>query len=419
MSATVPAPLRPPPVHLGLVGGLWSGAMAALPLAMTGRMVWADSLGEAGRELSGALARADAAALGAAVAAEAERRFADYLAGVARYRSCPHRRRGRVWPERWACGSTRLRAHYPPAAGDDGANTVLLVPSLVNRSHILDLAPGRSLTRSLAGRGLSPLVVDWGAPGAEERSFTLAGYVTRRLEPALAAACAAAGGPVPVVGYCMGGLLALALALRRPDSVAALALLATPWDFHRGGPDWTPFLDLARPYLSPLIAGGGVLPPEPIQLLFAAAQPARIAAKFRAFARRPPDGAAAAAFVDVEDWLNDGVPLAGPVAHECLFGWYGDNRPGRGAWSLAGTRIDPAALSCPSLLLVPARDRVVPSPSALALARALPEPRVLRPRSGHIGMVVGRNARADCHIPLADWLMAVAHSSRALHNRPP
>ncbi len=30
----------------------------------------------------------------------------------------------------------------------------------------------------------------------------------------------------------MGGLLALALALRQPADIACLALLATPWDFH-------------------------------------------------------------------------------------------------------------------------------------------------------------------------------------------
>ena len=32
----------------------------------------------------------------------------------------------------------------------------------------------------------------------------------------------------------MGGLLALALALRRQAEIGCLALLATPWDFHAG-----------------------------------------------------------------------------------------------------------------------------------------------------------------------------------------
>jgi pimeloyl-ACP methyl ester carboxylesterase len=34
------------------------------------------------------------------------------------------------------------------------------------------------------------------------------------------------------MGYCMGGLLCIAAALRRPEQVAALGLITTPWDFH-------------------------------------------------------------------------------------------------------------------------------------------------------------------------------------------
>ena len=39
--------------------------------------------------------------------------------------------------------------------GPPGGRPVLLVPSLDNRAHTLDLAEGSSLARYLAGRGLS------------------------------------------------------------------------------------------------------------------------------------------------------------------------------------------------------------------------------------------------------------------------
>ncbi len=44
----------------------------------------------------------------------------------------------------------------------------------------------------------------------------------------------------------------------------------------------------------------------------------------------------------LEDWLNDGAPLAGPTARECLVGWYGDNLPGTGKWVVGGKRIVPS-----------------------------------------------------------------------------
>ena len=84
------------------------------------------------------------------------------------------------------------------------------------------------MLRFLAGAGLRPLLLDWGWPGEVERGFTLTDYMAGRLERALVAV----GAPVVLAGYCMGGLLAMAAAQRRPEQVRALALLATPWDFH-------------------------------------------------------------------------------------------------------------------------------------------------------------------------------------------
>src|SRR5262249_13639989 len=129
----------------------------------------------------------------------------------------------------WQEGSTRL-LDYGTRAPD--GRSVLVIPSLINRAYILDLSPEKSLLRFLASQGLRPLLIDWGRPDAPERGFTLTDYIAGRLEAAAAAAVEIVGGPLGVVGYCMGGLLALALAQRCPRVVKALALLATPWDFH-------------------------------------------------------------------------------------------------------------------------------------------------------------------------------------------
>src|SRR3546814_15183708 len=49
----------------------------------------------------------------------------------------------------------------------------------------------------------------------------------------------------------MGGNLALAAALQAPDDVAALALLATPWDFHAGGAHHAALVQSLAPALVP------------------------------------------------------------------------------------------------------------------------------------------------------------------------
>jgi polyhydroxyalkanoate synthase len=325
-----------------------------------------------------------------------------FVRGLRAYWRHPYRRKAAGAPAIWRLGAVRL-LDYGPESG----LPLLAVPSLVNRAYILDLAPEFSLLGWLAGRGVRPLLLDWGDPGPEERRFTLSGYVAERLEPALDAVLSAVGRPPVVLGYCMGGLLALALAVRRPGAIAGLALLATPWDFHAGGLDPKRFERLARSALASADALGA-LPVELIQALFAGIDPLQVPRKLARFAELEPASSEAAAFVAVEDWLNDGVPLAAEVAHECLLGWYVENRPARGSWRIAGTPVWPDALNLPSLVAIPARDRIVPPESAAALAGALRDPTVLRLAGGHIGMLVGTGARHGLRAPLAVWLRQIA-----------
>jgi polyhydroxyalkanoate synthase len=248
--------------------------------------------------------------------------------------------------------------------------------------------------------------VDWGAPGPRERRMTLDGYVMERLSAALAAARRAGGRPPLLLGYCMGGLLATALAARRPGDTGGLALLATPWDFHAGAV--TPAL---RALLAAAAHAGGLLgglPVELIQSLFAGIEPLAVARKFAGFGELDPRTPQAQSFVAIEDWLNDGVPLGAEIARECLEGWYGENRPGRGQWRIGGEAVLPERIGVPCLVAIPTRDRIVPPASAAALADRLPEVTELRPQGGHVGMVAGGKACVELWQPLTDWLRRIA-----------
>src|SRR5258708_37870442 len=117
--------------------------------------------------------------------------------------------------------------------------------------------------------------------------------------------------------------------------------------------------------------------------------------KSRDFARLPKDGARARLFVALEDWLNDGAPLAAEVARACLGEWYGENAPARGNWRIAGLAVDPTAISKPTFVAVPGRDRIVPPESAHPLARLIPGATLYQPAAGHIGMAAGAPAEGS------------------------
>jgi len=406
-----PPPRRGPrPLLLHLVLARLPG-LAALtqPLSSPASRSWSSGwpLSKPGQEralhLRAALAAAGATPESfAASLARAERRAdAVLLAGISAYRTHPYRRALAPPPVLWTEGDSRLLDF-------GGRGPVLLViPSLINRAEVLDLLPEASFLRWLAGQGVRPLLLDWGAPGPLEQGFGLTDYIAGRLERALGAAVAAGGGPPVVLGYCMGGLLALALTQRRPAEVAGLALLATPWDFHAAGSARPQALAALLPALAPVLSAGS-LPVDALQALFALLDPFAVIRKYQAFAGLDPASAAARRFVALEDWLNDGVPLAAPVARECLAGWYGANAPARGAWHVAGAPVRPGAITCPVFLAIPARDRIVAPASARALAAALPAARVHEAAAGHIGMVAGGGAEAALWRPLAGWLASLA-----------
>ena len=394
---------RPLPMHLAIATMTWLSSRGIWPLWSSASPLWRPEFRPPMQALDAALEGAEPKAFAAALDGEIRARFDRLAAGIDAYRRHPFRRALAEPPVLWQDGTTRL-LDYRAASSGGGGPVLLAVPSLINRAHILDLAADRSLLRSLAAAGTRPLLVDWGAPGDLERGFSLTDYVAGRLEQALDRVLSEVGGPVVPLGYCMGGLLAVALAARRRRDLAGLVCLATPWDFHAERPSQAKLLGASLSLLEPLLHNIGELPVDAIQALFAGLDPLQVIRKFVGFAELDPSSLRARLFVAVEDWLNDGVPLAAPVARECLAGWYGANTPASGEWRVAGEVVQPATLDLPSLVVIPDQDRIVPPASAEALALALPQAEALRPAAGHIGMIVGSGAVERLYRPLATWL---------------
>ncbi len=394
---------RPLPLHLAIAATTWLGSRNALPVWNSALPLWRPEFRPQIQQLEAALADIPPKAFATALDGAIRQRFERLAAGIERYRRHPYRRTLADPPALWQEGTTRL-LDYRTERSDPGGPVVLVIPSLINRAYILDLTPERSLLRVLAAAGTRPLLLDWGAPGERERGFTLTDYIAGRLEQALDTALARVDGPVVALGYGMGGLLAVALAARRRSALAGLVCLATPWDFHADRPSQAKLLGTAATLLDPLLRQVGELPVDAIQALFAGLDPLQVVRKFAAFGDMEAGSPRAEIFVAVEDWLNDGVPLAAPVARECLAGWYGANTPGRGDWRVAGEAVQPSTLDLPTLVVLPDQDRIVPPASAAALAAALPRAEQLRPAAGHIGMIVGGGTAELLHRPLIDWL---------------
>ena len=320
--------------------------------------------------------------------AASRERMARALAGLRAYQAAMREERPVPRPAIHRAGRVALRDY-----GGEG-RPVVFVPSLINPPDILDHSPESSLVQWTAQQGFHVWLVDWGSPGDADRDLDLAAHVERLLVPLFQSLPE----PPVLVGYCLGGTLALGAAAITPT--AGVATIAAPWHFAGYG-EGRPTLAATWAAVQPAAAMLGLLPMEVLQAGFWQLDPARTIAKYEAFADLPRDSDAARAFVRLEDWANAGAPLPSAAAASLFEDCIANDLPGKGRWEIAGTPIDPLTLACPTVEFVSLSDRIVPAATAIGLA----DRRDLG--AGHVGMIVGRSARARLWEPLANWIAAL------------
>lgn len=346
----------------------------------------------------------DRHALTQATILEATKRWRAFNAGISQYQSHPFRRVETRQPAIWNSGAAQVLDYAPGGKG----LPVLAIPSLVNSYHVLDLAPETSLMHGLASAGLRPFLIDWGQPGADAAEWSIDRYISDILIPALGAVISATGQSPILLGYCMGGLLAAALAALAPQPPQGLALLATPWNFHAPSESQALGVSKLAPMFQMSAKATGAVPTDVLQTLFFSLDPTLALRKFRNFADLDMDSSNARAFVAMEDWVNGGPDLAAPIADAVLSDWYGANMPFQRKWRVAGRAITNQSFTGPTLVAAPTRDRIVPPASANAFAAGAPHAKLLEIDGGHVGMIVGSRAKERLWRPLIQWLNETA-----------
>jgi polyhydroxyalkanoate synthase len=308
---------------------------------------------------------------------------ADALAGLRAYEQAPRRERPAPKPKIARIRGACLRDH-----GGEG-KLAILVPSLINPPGILDLDEEVSLTAAVSAIGRRALLLDWGK--ADERSeLSVAGHVEELLLPLLRSM----NEPVALIGYCLGGTMAIAAA--NIVKVERVVTLAAPWSFARYPESSAQALQDMWRHSREAAKSLAALPMEVLQAAFWSLDPERTVRKFAEFGRLDPGGVEARRFIELEEWANQGEPLPYPAAQELVEGLFGNDFPGSGAWQVGGHAVSDR-LDVPTLHLTAERDLIAP-PQTAASGEVVAIP------SGHVGMIVG-SARARLHQELKAFLM--------------
>ena len=117
---------------------------------------------------------------------------------------------------------------------------LLLVPPVINKFYVMDLAPGRSMVEYLVGAGLQVFMISWRNPDARHAKWDLDTYGQAILDAMDAAARITGSERTVLAGACSGGIIAAMVAAHlahvgQQDRIAAATLMVTVLDQGHAG----------------------------------------------------------------------------------------------------------------------------------------------------------------------------------------
>ena len=129
---------------------------------------------------------------------------------------------------------------YRPATPAVRQVPLLIVPPVINKFYVMDLAPSRSMVEYLVGQGLQVFMMSWRNPDARDAKWDLDTYGQAILDAMDAAARITGSEQTALVGSCSGGIIAAMVAAHlahagQQDRIAALTLMVTVLDQARAG----------------------------------------------------------------------------------------------------------------------------------------------------------------------------------------
>jgi poly(3-hydroxyalkanoate) synthetase len=129
---------------------------------------------------------------------------------------------------------------YQPGTGTVYKNPLVIVPPMINKYYITDLAPGRSMAEYLTAQGHQVFTISWRNPDARHRHWGLDSYGMAIVQ-ALDTAREITGAPqVSACALCSGGIVTSMVAAHLKDTgrlgaLASLCLGVTVLDQFRAG----------------------------------------------------------------------------------------------------------------------------------------------------------------------------------------
>jgi polyhydroxyalkanoate synthase len=313
----------------------------------------------------------------------------------------------------WTLNKAKLY-RYIPVLPKEKRHPVplLLVFALMNRPYILDLRPGHSFVEFMINQGYDVYLLDWGAPGIEDKNLTLDDYTMEYMPRAIRKLKAVSGSSeFSMLGWCIGAILTtLYSALRPDDGLRNLILLTAPLDFSNKETitfgRWTDerYFDVEK-----VLAAFGNMPPEMIEYGARALKPVEnYISNYLRLWDNLDNPQVVEAWHAMNTWVTDNIPMAGAAFRQLIVELYQHDRLMQGTLMIRGQRVDLGRLRANLLTVIAESDHITPSCQSEPVMKRVgsTDKTMMRIPGGHIGIMAGSGASKYTWPHMDKWLAA-------------
>lgn len=297
--------------------------------------------------------------------------------------------------------------HYKPMTDEVYRVPVVFVMSLVSKPWILDLTFGQSFIQYMLAQGFDVFMIDWGIPRPEDKHLRFEDYVQDLMPECFAHVQQATGeDEFTILGYCMGGMLALMYAATNPDApLKNLVTAATPVDMNGMGlfSKWSnsKYFDVDR-----LVDTVGNIPPEMMLRSFELMRPMDRLGGYIRLIDNLWDPQFVYGFRIMYKWTNEQIPFPGECYRQFTKELMWENKLMTGELNLGGKRVDLSQVKVPLFNAMAEHDHIAPYAATSPLSSLVGSTDKLDVvlKGGHVSLVAGKNAVGRLWPGVADWL---------------
>ena len=316
----------------------------------------------------------------------------------------------------WTLNKAKLYRYMPVVPPEQRHKVpLLLVFALMNRPYILDLRPGNSFIEYMVTQGYDVYLLDWGAPGPEDKGLTFDDYALEYLPRAIRKIKAVSGSAeFSLLGWCIGAILTTIYAALRPgDGLKNLILLTAPLDFSdktAGG--FVRWVNDQSFDPDKIIEAFGNMPGEMIDYGAKALKPVEnYIGSYLTLWDNLDNPRIVEAWHAMNTWVTDLIPMAGATYRQLIKELYQENRLMEGKLRIRGERVDVSRIRANLLNVIALADHISPPCQSESIMTKVSsqDQRVLKVKGGHIGMMAGSGALKYTWPHIDEWLAARSH----------